>query len=102
MFLNIDPESAHGLLALQQGAHPSEAEQATFGQLRALAALLTGCLFLRQVADLSVLRAPARSDAPTLAQCYMEMRTGALNLHTPRGRAAFGLALLRMGTEAAL
>ncbi len=99
MFLNLEPDPAHGLLALQQGSRPSEAEQASFAQLRTLAALLTGCLFLRQVADLSVLQAPTRSDAPTLGQCRAGMRSGALDLNTPRGRVAFGLALLRVGTE---
>lgn len=77
-----------------------EAERVTFAAMRELAALVIGCIFLGFVPDPGMALAPTRADAPTLAACYAEMRAGALDLQTPRGQAAFGLAMLRLGTEA--
>lgn len=94
MFLDLPPDAAHGLLALQQGVPPTDRERETFALLRRLSALLTGSLFLRFVPDLSRFAAPTRADAPTMAQCKADMTAGKLDLSAPSGCAAFGLALL--------
>jgi aminoglycoside phosphotransferase (APT) family kinase protein len=99
-FLNLEAEAAHGLLALQEQSPLDDEARATFAAMRQLVGLVAGCVFLGLVPDLAVYPAPTRADAPTLAGCYGEMRAGRLDLQTPRGRAAFGLALLRLGTEA--
>jgi aminoglycoside phosphotransferase (APT) family kinase protein len=98
-FLNLDAEAAHGLLALQEQAPLDDGARATFAALRKLVELVAGCIFLGLVPDLTVLTAPTRADAPTLAAVYAEMGAGTLDLQAPRGRAALGLALLRLGTE---
>ena len=99
-FLNLDAEAAHGLLGLQEQLPLGDEARATFAAMRQLVGLAAGCVFLSLVPDLAVYPAPTRADAPTLAGCYGEIRAGRLDLQTPRGRAAFGLALLRLGTEA--
>jgi aminoglycoside phosphotransferase (APT) family kinase protein len=98
-FLLLGDEAVHGLLAMHDQAPPDEATLATFATLRRLAALISGLAFLSLVPDLAVLAAPTRADAPTLAGCYAEMRSGALDMQTAPGRAAFAMALLRLGTE---
>jgi len=98
-FLALDTEAANGLLALQERAPLDDGARATFAALRQLVALVAGCIFLGLVPNLAVLTAPTRADAPTLLACYAEMRAGKLDLQAPRGRAAVGLALLRIGTE---
>jgi hypothetical protein len=69
--------------------------------LRRLVALAAGGAFLNLAPDLTVRVAATRDDAPTLAACYAEMRAGALDLQSPSGQTALGLALLRLGTEVA-
>jgi thiamine kinase-like enzyme len=65
--------------------------------LRRLAGLLNGLMFLSLVDDLSVLPAPTREVAPSLATCYAAIRAGKLDVQSPHGRAAMGLALLAEG-----
>lgn len=98
-FLDMPPEAAHALLELQEQSPLDDTARATFAAMRQLVALAIGCVFLSMVPDLTERTAPTRTDAPTLAACYAEMRTGALDLQTPHGRAAFGLAFLRVGIE---
>src|SRR3569832_1382627 len=93
MFLRLDDDSAFGLAARHDGAALAEQARATFKALRRLAAGLCGLIFLRMVDDLTIRPAPARADAPSLGDCYAEMRTGQFNLREPRDRASFGLAL---------
>ena len=94
MFLNLGDEVTLGLITLHDQAPVDATSLASFAALRRLSALLCGVTFLSLVPDLSV--APAK--APTLSSCYADMRTGTLDLQTERGRAAFGLALLQLGT----
>jgi aminoglycoside phosphotransferase (APT) family kinase protein len=98
-FLDLGNDDAHGLLAMQEQSALDDSARATFASLRQLVALALGCVFLGMVPDLTELAVPRVSDAPTLAACYAEMRTGALDLQMTRGQAAFGLAFLRIGTE---
>jgi aminoglycoside phosphotransferase (APT) family kinase protein len=99
MFLALDDDAAHGLLSLQERAPVDERGRATFALLRRLVALASGLTFLGLVPDLTIVPAPTRGDAPTLQACYAELRAGTLSLQDPKGRAALGLALLRIGTE---
>ncbi|HET7456677.1 MAG TPA: phosphotransferase [Gemmatimonadaceae bacterium] len=99
-FLALDADAANGLLALQERAPLDDDARATFAALRRLVALVAGCTFLGLVPDLAVFPAPTRAEAPTMHELYAALRTGAYALQEPRGRAAFGLALLRVGTEA--
>jgi aminoglycoside phosphotransferase (APT) family kinase protein len=94
MFLNLDDEMTLELIALHDQMPPDATSLANFAALRRLSALLCGVTFLSLVSDLSV----APMNPPTLSSCYADMRTGALDLQTARGRAAFGLALLHLGT----
>lgn len=98
--VNLDAEAAHGLLSMQEQAPLDEAARATFAVLRELVALAIGSVFLSFVPDLSVASAPTRADAPTLAAFYAAVGAGELDMHTPRGQAMMGLAMLRLGTEA--
>jgi aminoglycoside phosphotransferase (APT) family kinase protein len=98
-FLDLGADAAHALLQMQEQSPLDDAARATFAALRRLVVLALGCVFLSLVPDLTERTADRRSDAPTLAACYAEMRTGALDLQMPTGRAAFGLAFLRIGTE---
>lgn len=98
-FLNLDADAGYGLLALQEQNALDDDARATFVAMRKLVALAAGSIFLSLVPDLSVLPAPTLGEAPTLAIFYDDMRTGELQLQTPKGQAAFGLALLRNGIE---
>lgn len=98
-FLGLGADAAHALLQMQEQSPLDDAARATFAALRQLVALVVGCVFLSLVPDLTQRTANTRSDAPTLAECRAEMRAGALDLQMPAGRAAFGLAFLRIGTE---
>lgn len=98
-FLDLGADAAYALLEVQEQSPLDDAARATFTALRQLVALAIGCVFLSLVPDLTERTARTRTDAPTLAACYAEMRTGGLDLQTPRGRAAFGLAFLRIGTD---
>lgn len=98
-FLNLDADGGYALLALQEQIALDDDARATFVAMRRLVALAAGSIFLSLVPDLGVLPAPTLADAPTLATFYGDMRTGALQLQTPAGQAAFGLALLRNGIE---
>jgi hypothetical protein len=97
MFLRLEDDVAAGLLAQHDGQAPSDQARSTFRALRGLAGMLCGLTFLGMVDDLTVRPAPARADAPTLLACYEAMRAGKLDVSTPEGRAAFGLALLSEG-----
>ena len=94
MFLQLDDATAHGLLAQYEQRPIVDGARATFAALRRLAALLCGLTFASLVPDLGLLPA----SAPTLAAFYAEMRAGTLDLQDPRGRGAFALALLHLGT----
>jgi aminoglycoside phosphotransferase (APT) family kinase protein len=98
-FLGLDAETAHGLLAMQEQSTLDDQARTTFAALRQLVALAVGNVFLSLVPDLTIVPAPTLPDAPTLADCRAEMRQGALDLQTPRGRAMLGLAFLRIATE---
>jgi thiamine kinase-like enzyme len=98
-FLGLDAETAHGLLAQQEQTSVDDEARATFAVLRQLVALAIGNVFLSLVPDLTILPAPTRADAPTLLDCRTAMRSGALDLQTPRGQAMLGLAFLRIATE---
>ncbi len=95
MFLQLDAAAAHDLLAQQEQRPIDDGARAVFAALRRLAALLCGTIFASMVPDLGLLPA----SAPTLTACYAEMRAGKLDLQDPRGRGAFALALLRLGTD---
>ncbi len=99
-FLLLDDAAALGLLAMQEGGALDEHAPVTLAALRRLVAFAAGSTFLRVAPDLTVRAAPTRADAPTLGACYAEMRAGTLDLQSPSGQVALGLALLRLGTEA--
>jgi aminoglycoside phosphotransferase (APT) family kinase protein len=94
MFLQLGDAAARGLLALLEQRPIDDGAWATFAALRRLVALLCGLVFASMVPDLRLLPA----SAPTLAAFYTELRAGTLDLQDPRGRAAFALALLQLGT----
>jgi len=97
-FLDLDADGAYELLALQEQSSLDDTAREAFAGLRQLVALLVGHIFLSMVPDLSILRAPTPTDAPTLAQCRAAMRNGALDLQTAQGQAMLGLAFLLIAT----
>ncbi len=94
MFLQLDEAVALALLAEQEQRPIDAEERATFAALRQLAAALCGLTLLAMVPDLAVQPSPA----PTLSEFYAGLRAGTHDLGSPRGRAAFAVALLRSGT----
>ncbi|HTA21285.1 MAG TPA: phosphotransferase [Polyangia bacterium] len=100
-FLLLDDAAALGLLAAQERGALDARAPATLAALRRLVAIAAGGAFLHLAPDLTVRAATTRADAPTLAACYAEMRAGTLDLQSPSGQVALGLALLRLGTEPA-
>jgi Ser/Thr protein kinase RdoA (MazF antagonist) len=97
LFLSLGDDVALDLVELYDGASVNDRSRASFRALRQLAGLLCGLTFLGLVDDLQVRPAPTLADAPTLATCFAAMRTGELDLQSPRGRASLGLALLAEG-----
>lgn len=95
MFLRLEDAVAHQLLAQLEDRPVNGDARATFAALRRIAALLCGLVFASMVDDLTLL--PAQ--APTLTECYAGLRAGTLDFQDPRGRGAFALALLRLGTS---
>jgi aminoglycoside phosphotransferase len=99
LFSRLADDVALDLVARHDGAAPDERSRATFRGLRQFAGLFCGLTFLGMVDDLRVRPAPTLADAPSLLDCYTAMRAGGLDLQTARGRASFGLALLRTAFE---
>ncbi len=96
MFIRLEDEPAHALLAMQEQRTVTPDERATFDLLRRLAALLCGLTFLSLMPDLEALP----TTPPTLADVYAELRAGRLSFADARGMGAFGSALLRNGLGA--
>ncbi|MDP9148947.1 MAG: aminoglycoside phosphotransferase family protein [Myxococcota bacterium] len=94
MFLQLDDAAALGLLARQEQRPVDDVMRATFAALRRLAALFCGLVFASLVPDLNLLPA----SGPSLSEFYAGLRAGRLDLRDPGARAAFALALLRLGT----
>ena len=99
LFLRLEEDIALQLVTLHDGAAPNESSVASFRALRHLAGVLCGLTFLSLVDDLNVCDAPSLRDAPTLGECFAALRTGQLDLQSPRGQASIGLALLASGLE---
>jgi aminoglycoside phosphotransferase (APT) family kinase protein len=100
-FLGLDPERANALLRLQEDSPLDEEAFGTLAALRQLVALAIGNVFLSLTSDLTTVVPRTREEAPTLAEVRRGMRSGALDLQTPRGQMMLGLAFLRIATERA-
>ena len=97
LFLRLEEDVALQLVTRHDGVPPNERSVASFRALRQLAGVLCGLTFLTLVDDLNVCDAPTLQDAPTLGECFAALRTGQLDLQSPRGQASIGLALLALG-----
>ena len=97
LFLRLEEDVALQLVTRHDGVPPNERSVASFRALRQLAGVLCGLTFLSLVDDLNVCDAPTLQDAPTLGECFAALRTGQLDLQSPRGQASIGLALLALG-----
>lgn len=93
MFIQLPEPVAQQLLALQEQRTLDASEHATFAALRQVAALMFGLLITSKLPDLAVLPEPPK----TLTEIYSALRTGELDVHSPRGQAAFATAFLRLG-----
>lgn len=98
-FLGLDAEQANTLLRLQEESALDEQAFATLAALRKLVALAIGNIFLSLTQDLGAVVPRTREEAPLLAEVRAAMRSGALDLQTPRGQSMLGLAFLRIATE---
>ena len=94
-FVNLSDEQGLALLAAQERS-PISAEQAgTYRALRRLATIMCGAMFMRLTKDLESVVPRSVADAPTLPQFYAMLASGAVDLRSDAGQAAFGSALLR-------
>jgi aminoglycoside phosphotransferase (APT) family kinase protein len=99
MFTMLGDDDALALLAKQEGAELTLAQGQIYRALRQLVAVLCGTIFMRLLPELASV-VPARlEDAPTIAQYYAMLRSGALSLQSAKGQAMFGSALLRDALE---
>lgn len=96
LFLNMDATTSNQLLAAQEQRPLSDDDASALARLQRLVALVVGTTFLSLVPELAVFTTVFIDDAPSLGDCYAAMRAGLLDLQTPRGRAEFGLAFLRL------
>jgi aminoglycoside phosphotransferase (APT) family kinase protein len=99
VFLRFGDDVALDWVARHDGAPLDERSRVTFRALRQLAGVLCGLTFVNLAGELDVGPAPARASTPSLGACYDAMRTGKLDLQSPRGRLPFGLALLAEAIE---
>ena len=83
MFLLLDDDVAHRLLAQHEQRAIDDGARATFAALRRLTALLCGLTFASLLPDLSVLPA----SPPRLAGFYAELRAGKQSLQIPAAAA---------------
>lgn len=92
MFLRMEDDACQQLLAAHDGAAVTELP-ACFRDARRVCAALCGTTFLMLARESGH---AGNSDAalPTLADCYLRMRTGALSPATGDGRFLLGLALV--------
>ncbi|HUJ61205.1 MAG TPA: phosphotransferase [Kofleriaceae bacterium] len=93
LFLRLDRPSCAALIAAHDGAPPAALPQ-RFGYFRRLIAVAVGVMFLH-LARASGHAGASDDPGGTLADCHRRMRTRALDLATPDGRWAYGLALIR-------
>jgi hypothetical protein len=99
-FLRMDEASARRLLAAHDGAEVARLPE-RFAFFRRVVAALCGATFV-QIAGAGGhpgARDERRETALSLGELYGRLRTGAVQLGTPDGQWAFGLALLRESLE---
>jgi len=92
MFFRMDDSACRRLLAAYDGESPAVLPE-RFVYNRRLVAVLCGALFL----GTGTQGAETLEDTPALGEIYRRMMAGALNVATPEGRRAFGLALIKEG-----
>jgi len=97
LFLRLEDGVALDLCARHDGAPLDDRSRASFRALRKLVGLLCGLTFLGLVEDLTVLPVKTLDGTPSLGDCYAAMRAGQVDLQSPRGRLAMGLALIKEG-----
>jgi len=101
VFLRLDEAACLALLSAHDGASVTDLP-ARFHYDRRLIATLCGCMFLHIARTLGH---PGGEEpienAPQLADVYQRMRTGQLDIRTPDGQRAFGLALVRAAVSSA-
>lgn len=99
MFTMLGDDAALALLARQEGAEITPEQAATFRALRQVVAILCGTIFMRLVPELAPVVPSRLDDAPTIAQYYGMLASGALSMQSAKGQAMFGSALLRGALE---
>jgi hypothetical protein len=95
----LGDDDALALLAKQEGAELTSAQGQIYRALRQLVAVLCGTIFMRLLPELADVVPTRLEDAPTIAQYYAMLRSGALSMQTAKGQAMFGSALLRDALE---
>jgi aminoglycoside phosphotransferase (APT) family kinase protein len=94
LFLRLDDEACSWLIAAYDDAPPA-ALPARFLHDRWLIALLLGVSFMSLDREGARATDETLESATSLADCYVGMRTGALDLRTAEGRRTYGLALVK-------
>jgi aminoglycoside phosphotransferase (APT) family kinase protein len=94
-FTILPDEDAFALLSIQEDTPIEREQRRTFSTLLNYVRAIYGAVFLRLVADLSVVTFTNCDETLTLSQCYALLRKGELDLRTPSGQALFGAAILR-------
>ncbi|UQA56446.1 phosphotransferase [Polyangium aurulentum] len=93
-FVMLPDDAAFGLAAAEQGAPLTPEQKKTFLALRDVMRIVFGCIFLRFVPDLQAVAVPSREEAPTLAEVYAGMQTGAIDLKSADGQVRMACAVL--------
>lgn len=96
MFLRMGDDACRRLLSTYAG-EPVAEQPESFRRFRRLGAVLCGAMSVRLacLAGQPGNAAATLEATPSLADCYLGMRTGALNLATGAGQWQFGLALIK-------
>jgi aminoglycoside phosphotransferase (APT) family kinase protein len=99
LFLMLDDATGLALLGAQERATLTPEQVETFRALRRLANTMYGAIFMKLAPELTGLVPSRLEDAPTLAQVYAMLGSGALSLRSSEGKIAFGSAVLRQALE---
>jgi aminoglycoside phosphotransferase (APT) family kinase protein len=99
LFFRMDAETSRRLVEIHDGA-PVGGLSERFRYVRRFVATLIGTMFMRMARANGHAGAPSATlaSALSLTEFYQAMRAGTLNVASPDGQVAFGMALIREST----
>lgn len=100
LFFDLTVDDALGLLSAASEARPEPSDRGVFSACQRAAAIAYGLTFSSLVDEPLEANAPSADAVPSLADCWRDLRVGALDLESSRGRALLGQAFLARGLRA--